>query len=93
MRHRPKCNGRSFCTRLDSRLNPEANHGKGLVELRVTSLSTGKSHRMGVVHKMSEKDRGLVLTVCPWCGVNLLELFRLSAGGENFPVVSEDTFP
>jgi hypothetical protein len=41
-------------------------------------MRTGKNIRLGVTYKMKESDRGLVVTFCPWCGTNLLELFRLA---------------
>jgi hypothetical protein len=92
--HRKACTRRAFCTRLDERLNPEANHGKGLTMLYLTNLKTGKGIRLGVMHKLSESDRGLVLSFCPWCGTNLLELFHLAGSVEpSGPKVDEDHAP
>lgn len=87
------CTRRRFCDRLESRLNPEANHGKGLTQLTVTKLTTGKQTKLGVFHKLSEKDRGLMLTFCPWCGTNLLELFKLAGTGERMPATDPTHAP
>jgi hypothetical protein len=86
-RLRLKCSKRVFCTRLEERLNPEANHGKGLALFYVTHHKSGKGRRLGVMHKTSEKDGGLLLTFCPWCGTNLLELFKLVRTSGNMPEV------
>jgi hypothetical protein len=77
-KHRPKCTRRKFCTRLTEKLNIEANHGKGLTMLVLTNMRTCKNIRLGVVYKTNERDRGLMVTFCPWCGTNLLELFHLA---------------
>jgi hypothetical protein len=77
-KHRPKCTRRSFCTLLDEKLNPEANHGKGLTEFILTNIRNSKLIRLGVVYKTKESDRGVMVTFCPWCGTNLLELFHLA---------------
>lgn len=76
------CTRRSFCARLEEKLNPLANHGKGLTLLVVTSFRSGKQRKIGVYYKTSEKDRGLMVTFCPWCGENLLQIFKLSGIGE-----------
>ena len=77
-KHRPKCTRRSFCTLLTAKLNPEANHGKGLTAFILTNIRNSKLIRLGVVYKTKESDRGVMVTFCPWCGTNLLELFHLA---------------
>jgi hypothetical protein len=72
------CTRRRFCDRLNERLNDIPNHGKGITELIVTKLGSGKTLRLGAFYKTKEKDRGLMLTFCPWCGTNLLELYHLA---------------
>lgn len=77
-KHRTKCTRRRFCTRLDEKLNVEANHGKGLAQVNLFNTRTNKIIRLGVMYKTKESDRGLMVTFCPWCGTNLLELFHLA---------------
>jgi hypothetical protein len=94
-RHRSTCTRRRFCTRLEEKLNPEANHGKGITELIITKMTSGKTERLGVMYKTAEKDRGLMLTFCPWCGTNLLELYHLAGMSKegNLPIVAPEHAP
>lgn len=69
------CTKKKFCRFLDERLNPEANHGKGLTVVLVFNMRTGGSRVAGVMYKTKEADRGLVLHYCPWCGTDLYKLF------------------
>jgi hypothetical protein len=42
--------------------------------VNVMNMSTGKVTFVGVVYRMSAKDRGLMFSYCPYCGVSLKEM-------------------
>lgn len=65
-----KCTKKSYCALMRSMLS-EPNR-KGIAAVQVANLTTGKVRIAGVAYKRSEKDRGLFLNFCPWCGKGLL---------------------
>lgn len=64
---RRKCSKTIHCDRLLERShgNPPA---RGLNILTYIHMPSGKVTTRIAVHKLSAKDRGLVLNFCPWCG-------------------------
>jgi hypothetical protein len=70
-----KCQGPAgpYCVALDERLN--ANPGgygvAGISSFVVTHVGTGARRTVGVVHRLTKKDAGLMLNHCPWCGGNI----------------------
>lgn len=60
------------CWMLTDRLNPEANVGRGLVQVNVQSIQDmtqgKKSICIGMVFKRTTKDTGLMCNFCPFCG-------------------------
>lgn len=66
------CSARGYCRAMDLAVAPEANaHTKGLVEVRLTDLATGRDRRLGVAYKSGARDPGVLVNVCPWCGRDL----------------------
>lgn len=79
------CTKKAFCDRLDERLNPEANHGKGLTQVTVFYMESGKAEKKGVMYKTKASDQGLMVHFCPWCGVNLYRLFGIEKKSKTTP--------
>lgn len=61
-----------LCDRLRSRLTGYNCNGIGLSNVIVTHLKEGTETLVGVVHKTTTKDKGLMLNFCPWCGQAIL---------------------
>lgn len=63
------------CWLMNDKLEPEANVGKGLVQVNVqciSDLSKGlPSICIGVFFKKTVKDSGIMLNFCPFCGGNI----------------------
>ncbi len=64
-----KCSRDRWCTSL-KRLFTEANR-KGINPVFVMSVSEETGRIAGVAYKKTERDRGLMLNFCPFCGESL----------------------
>ena len=68
-----KCCRESFCVHMRTRMNGRFNSAtaKGMSALELIDVKTGTTSVGGLVWKNDEKDRGLLLNFCPWCGVRI----------------------
>ena len=76
MTDKPKCDPRRtgsslFCESLSDRLNESNARGKGLSTYETFDMERDVYTMQGVVYKTSQKDKGLMLNHCPWCGESL----------------------
>ena len=80
----PPCTKVRFCEALRETINPRGSHGKGLSEMfgwlegedGRTLNPYGSARRLGVTYHTRANTDGYILNFCPWCGVNLRELFK-----------------
>lgn len=62
-----------YCPTMFDRVEPEANsHRKGMIQVNVFNMKTGKERVVGVAYKMTPIDKGLFFNFCPFCGENIL---------------------
>jgi len=59
------CDDKGCCKFLGERLMLT---GKGFSLMDVINFETGKTDFRGVIYKMTNKDKGLLLNYCPFCG-------------------------
>jgi hypothetical protein len=64
-----KCRQGKWCSSMADRLDEVNSTTKGISELVLMNLRTGKDEKpIGIVFKKRAADRGLMLNYCPWCG-------------------------
>lgn len=64
-----RCNTTSFCAGW-KRFSGRDSFGKGLCEIHLISLKTGKlTERLPAYRPLTNKD-GVMLNFCPWCGAS-----------------------
>jgi len=63
------CSRTGMCKLLEERVSGfYFQVGKGLAMLETMDMTTGNLKFRGVVYKRDRRDKGLLLTFCPWCG-------------------------
>lgn len=64
-----KCSRESYCWAMSEKAEMDPNsRSKGLSELRLMNMTTGKLRTAGIVYRTNARDKGLMLNHCPWCG-------------------------
>lgn len=70
-----KCRSESFCEFLEKRTSNTAQ--KGFYKLDLFDIEKLEESGSIIVYKNSVKDKGLVLNFCPFCGSNLIDIYKL----------------
>lgn len=69
-----------FCSYMLDALAEDVNaNTRGLLVVETTNVVTFKKRTLGVAYKVSGRDRGTFIHVCPWCGADLLVEFAADA--------------
>lgn len=71
-----KCSDDSFCTNLYSRLNENNSTKAGLACSTLIIMKTGVVYSSTPAFRTGAKDNGLYIQFCPFCGVNLYEIWE-----------------